>query len=249
MTLLAVERIKLLSTRSPWWCSGLAVLLVAGAVGLAASQWPAAEGPFPLGILPLFLQFGLVVVLVMATLAVTTEYRFGTIRTTFQAAPRRPVVLLAKAAVVALVAAVVGLVASLAGWLVATVLQPGAGLALAGEAQWRAVAGAAPVFAVGAVIAVAVGILLRQSAGAVALLLVWTLLAENLVQAIPGVGDEIHAWLPFVVLTRFLTDGLNPVDPPDVLPPLGPWASLGYVALLAGVLLAVAIAVADRRDA
>ena len=29
----------------------------------------------------------------------------------------------------------------------------------------------------------------------------------------------------------------------------GPWASLGYVALLAGVLLAVAIAVADRRDA
>jgi len=97
------------------------------------------------------------------------------------------------------------------------------------------------------VIAVAVGILLRQSAGAVALLLVWTLLAENLVQAIPGVGDEIHAWLPFVALNRFLTGDLNPVDPQDVLPPLGPWASLGYVALLAGVLLAVAIAVADRR--
>ena len=36
---------------------------------------------------------------IMAILGVTTEYRFGTIRPTFAAIPRRPQVLLAKAVV------------------------------------------------------------------------------------------------------------------------------------------------------
>ena len=42
--------------------------------------------------------------MVMATLAVTTEYRFGTIRATFQAVPNRTRTLLAKTTVVALFA-------------------------------------------------------------------------------------------------------------------------------------------------
>jgi len=36
MSLLAVERIKLCSTRSPWWCSAL---VLAAGVGLAVAAW------------------------------------------------------------------------------------------------------------------------------------------------------------------------------------------------------------------
>jgi len=41
-------------------------------------------------------SLGLLVIMVMAALAVTNEYRFGIIRTNFQAAPHRSAVILAK---------------------------------------------------------------------------------------------------------------------------------------------------------
>lgn len=239
MSVLAAERIKLLSTRSPWWCGALAVVLVAGISGLAVGSSGPETGVMPPELMAFVLQTGMVVVMVMAALSVTTEYRFGTIRTTFQAVPRRPVVLLAKTAVVGLAAGVVGLVAAFAAWLTTWVLRPAQALPLDTEAAWRAVAGAGPAFVVAAVLAVAVGILVRQSAGAVAILLVWALLAENLLMQLPSVGEHLTGWLPFVNLTGFLAGGT----------PFGPWGSLGYVAALAAGLLAVAVTVAQRRDA
>jgi ABC-2 type transport system permease protein len=253
MSLLEMERIKLASTRSPWWCAGVAVLLVIGPTALLAINWPPDVGPLPFDLVTSFTQLGSVVVMVMATIAVTTEYRFGTVRTTFQAAPRRVAVLLAKTAVVTLVAAVLGAFAGFAAWGTARLLQPGADLALDTSERWRAVAGSALTFAVAAVIALAVGILLRQTAAAVAVLLVWVLLAENLVAVIPNIGPKIQQWLPFTALARFTTisSGFGGGEPPPdyVPPPLGPWASLGYVALVAAGLLALALVTAQRRDA
>ena len=87
MTLLAVERIKLFSTRSPYWCSALALVL---GVGLTAIFAAATDGPVPLGLTQIgSSQLAIAVVLVMAALAVTTEYRFNTIRSTFLAVPNR----------------------------------------------------------------------------------------------------------------------------------------------------------------
>jgi len=237
--LLAAERIKLFSTRSPWWCCGLAVVLVAGMTGLLAAV---SERPVPVGAAGSFLQFGLVIVMVMAAVSVTTEYRFSTIRLTFQAVPNRVVALLAKTAVVTVVAAVVGLVASFGAWAVLWVIRPSSALAATTAEQWRGLAGPALVFAVAAVLAVAVGILVRQTAAAVTILLVWTLLLENLVVIIPNVGPDIQRWLPFVNLDNFLGSGREGL-------PFGPWGSLVYVVVLAAALLAVALAVANRRDA
>jgi ABC-2 type transport system permease protein len=239
VNLLAAERIKLLSTRSPWWCAALAVALVAGVTGLAVATGEVSAGPVPPGVAAFVLQAGMVVVMVMATLSVTTEYRFGTLRTTFQAAPRRAAVLLAKTAVAAVAAGVVGLAAAGAAWVTTWVLRPAMVTPLDTEAAWRAVAGAGPAFAVAAVLAVAVGVLLRQSAGAVALLLVWALLAEPLLGQLPAVGEHLAGWLPFANLTGFLAGGT----------PFGPWGSLGYATALAGALLAAALLVAARRDA
>ncbi len=243
MRLLVAERIKLVSTRSPWWCGAIAIALNVAGAALLVSLTPADAGPVPLSAVTTFLRLAMVVVMVMAAVSVTTEYRFGTIRTTFQAVPNRTAALLAKTAVVAVASAVIGLLASFGAWALAMMLKSGPQLALDTADAWRVVAGAGPMFAVAAVLALAVGILLRQTAGAVAVLLVWALLAEGILEILPNVGDDIRGWLPFANLANVLSDGTDP----GLFG--GPWGSLGYVTALAAVLLTVAVVVANRRDA
>jgi len=251
--LLAAERIKLVSTRSPWWCGALAIVLVIGMTAVIAATAGSEAGPMPFALTRVFVQFGMVIVMVLAAVAVTTEYRFSTIRTTFQAVPHRTAAMLAKTMVVGLVAALIGLVASFGAWGIAWLIRPNDGLGLATAVEWRSVAGAALVYLLAAVLAISVGILVRQTAGAVSLLLVWALLAENLVALIPNVGDDIQRWLPFINANHFLTDGLpgsEQAGPPAVASgmPFGPWGSLVYVAVVAAVLLTVSLVV-NRRDA
>jgi ABC-2 type transport system permease protein len=236
--LVAAERIKLTSIRSPWFCAAIAVLGVVGLSTLFVLTAP--EGAETGGSNP-FLQFGLVLTMVLAAVSVTSEYRYSTIRTTFEAAPRRGAVLAAKAAVVAAAGALVGLLASFGSWLVVWLVLPGTG-ALQTVDDWRAVAGAAPVFALGAVLALAVGILVRHTAAAVSLVLVWPLLVEQLVSVLPGVGEDIARWLPFIHATNVTTAGIEGL-------PFGPWGSLAYFAAITAGLFAVALVVLNRRDA
>ncbi|WP_026421729.1 ABC transporter permease [Actinokineospora inagensis] len=254
MTLLAVERMKLLTTRSPWWCALLALVLTIGFSALMAGTSDAAD-PMNISATQFGYGFGLVVIMVMAALAVTTEYRFSTIRATFLAVPRRPSPLVAKATVVALLAGVVGEAAAFGSWGIAKLIKPTSDLAINSSYDWRAIAGVGLVYAVAAVIAVAVGLMLRHSAGAIAVLMIWTQLAEPLVQLIPKVGDKIHKWLPFNVANKFITGNPDP-SARDVLhgpPPsdavLAPWPAIAAFAAFAVVLFAVAVTVANRRDA
>ncbi|MET0237126.1 MAG: ABC transporter permease [Kibdelosporangium sp.] len=240
MTLLAAERIKLFSTRSPWWCFAAAIALTVGFGGLVTAN-PGPEGIVTVEVTQVGYGFGLAVILVMAALSVTTEYRFNTIKTTFQAVPGRTSALLAKTAVVALTSAVVGLVAAFGSLGIGKLLQPSADLALDSQADWRAVAGVGLVFAITAVIAIGVGVLIRQTAGAVALLLAYVLMVEELVLLIPNVGDDIQKWLPFQLAGRFLGDGNGPG--------VNPWAALGVFAAFAAVLLTIAVVTARKRDA
>lgn len=236
---LAAERIKLLSTRSPWWCAALAVGGVVGLVGWMVAISPAGAVPLQSG--NPFLQFAMVLVLVMATVSVTNEHRFGTVRTTYLAVPVRWTALVAKAVVVAAAGALVGLAAAWGSWLVALLVDPGAGLTIATADDWRRLLAPAAVFAVGAVLAVAVGVLLRQTAGAVAPLLVWPLMVENLVGLVPGVGPDLQQWMPFLHATAAMG--------PEMGLPLSPWGSLGWFAAVTAVLFGVALVVAERRDA
>ncbi|PRX47644.1 ABC-2 type transport system permease protein [Prauserella shujinwangii] len=255
MTLLAVERIKLFSTRSPWWCAVAALVLTTGftalVVGNADEEFPATVASTQFGY-----SFGLAVIMVLAALAVTTEYRFGTIRTTFQAIPNRTAALLAKTTVVALLSLVIGEIVAFASWGLSLLLQPQADLALNSTADWINVAGVGPVYAFAAVMAVAVGILVRHSAGAISLLLIYNLAVESLVSLIPNIGDDIYEWMPFNVANKFLTGAgasnagrAAEAGAPMSTSPLSPGWALAYFAGVALVLLGIAIASARRRDA
>jgi ABC-2 type transport system permease protein len=254
MTLIAVERIKLFTTRSPWWCMLVAVVLTIGLASLVAAE-AGTQFPMSVGTSQAGYRFGLIVMMVMSTLAVTTEYRFGTIRATFLAVPHRVSALLAKTAVVAVLAAVIGEITAFASWAVARAIRPSAALDLNNAQAWRNVAGMGLIYLVTAVIAVAVGLLIRQTAGAIVILLVYTLLVENLVTLIPNIGDKIQKWLPFTVGDNFLSAGAvatrgGPGGPPVASSmPLDAWASLGYFAGFGVVLLVIALVVANRRDA
>jgi ABC-2 type transport system permease protein len=245
MSVLAAERIKLTSTRSPWWAAGSAVVATVG-VGAIAAVEAAGRDPATVASTQFGYSLGMAVVMVMAALAVTTEYSVGTIRTTFLAVPHRGAALAAKTLVVATVAGLVGLLSAFGSWGLSWLLLPRAELSLAGGAELRQVVGVGLVYLVAAVAAVAIGILVRHTAGAVALVLVWALVGERLLVAVPGVGESLQQWLPFEAAKHFLTAEGAQGDGGLLA---GPWAAVTYFALVAAVLLAVAVGVAQRRDA
>jgi ABC-2 type transport system permease protein len=244
MSLIAAERIKLTSTRSPWWCAAVGV---AASVGVGSIAMSAGDDTGVSGVVSTQLGYslGMAVVMVMATLAVTTEYSIGMIKTTFLAVPNRTAALLAKTLVVALSAGLVGLVSAFGAWALGLVLIPGTDLTLHGMTEWRQVGGVGLVYLAAAVFAVAVGILVRHTAGAVALVLTWALMIEQLLTLIPGF-ESVSTWLPFQAAKHFLLAGETPAGTGLTGQP---WAAMGYFAIVSGALLAAGIAVAKRRDA
>ena len=175
----------------------------------------------------------------------TSEYRFGTVRTTFQSTADRAKVLWTKAAMVGALGLVLGEVIAFATFFLARLVANDDVLQLATVADWRMVAGHGVVYGLGAVIGVGLGALVRQTAGAISVLLVWTLLVENLVQLIPRVGDDIARWLPFNNATLFAGDR----EVSAVGDPLSVTASLGVFAGTALLIMVIATLVVRRRDA
>jgi ABC-2 type transport system permease protein len=236
MTLLEVERIKLVSTRSPWWCTALILAL---AIGVAISVAIVADQ-----VTPTLTQFGtsigLYVAFVMAALTVTTEYRFGTIRESFVAVPNRVSVLVSKTVLVGVVMGLIGLAAAFAGWAVATPLASSGGqLGLSSTADWRAVAGYGLVYAGYAVIAIGVGMLVRHTAAAIAILLVWALVVQSITGGLSvALHANIRGWMPFANAQHFLSGGGSlPGGLAQTSPVIHysfgtPWGSLGYFALI-----------------
>ncbi|WP_037307435.1 ABC transporter permease [Amycolatopsis orientalis] len=249
MTLLAVERIKLFTTRSPWWCALITLAVVIGFAAIIAGNAPAGELT-DVSLTQFGYKSGMAVIMVLAALSVTTEYRFGTIRTTFQAVPNRTSALLAKTGVVALLSLVIGEIAAFGAWGLAAVMRS-EDLALNTTGEWISVAGVGVVFALASVIAVAVGILIRHSAGAISLLLIYNLAVENLVQLIPKLGQDIHKWMPFNVADKFVRgSGTGQMDGPPLSDSvLSQGGALAYFAGFALVLLIISLVVANKRDA
>jgi len=220
----AAERVKLTTLRSPLWSVAVAAVL---SVGLAALQPRSAV----LGVAVL----GVPVLMVVAVLTVTGEYRTGMIATTFLATPARFVVLCAKAVVAGLFCGLSAVLMAVAAYLVAREPLDG-----------RTVAAVGVYGASAAVLGVGVGALLRHSAGAVSVVLLWPLLVEPVLGNLPERGAQIGPYLPFANMFRFL-------DVTWLFPAYdwhwGPVGALAYFAVVAAGVFGAAVLVVARRDA
>jgi ABC-2 type transport system permease protein len=244
---LAAERIKLSTTRSPWWSAGLAAVL---SLGLAAIQPFAtfSNSPLPperaaVGVA----TFGVPVLMILAATTITGEYRTGMIRPTFMATPNRTRVLCAKAVIAAAFAGVFAAAMVIASIALAGALatgQIGDRMSLSHADAWRAV-GAVGVYALlGAVLAVSLGVLLRHAAAVIALLLLMPFVIEPLLGSTPRVGQRVGPLLPFTNAYAFT--GVPWYSGVQLW-----WGALGSLLYFTGVVAAVFVAAAfviHRRD-
>jgi hypothetical protein len=249
VAVLDAERIKLATTRSVLWTSAAIAVLT---IGLAALQGSTAYGASPLPperAATAVAGFGVPVLMMLAAMMVTGEYRSGMIRTTFMATPNRTLVLVAKSIVAVMFSAVYAAALTIAAVLVGRLTAPllvGSNLSFVDPGTWRLVGAISLFAALAAVLGVGVGALLRHSAGAVSALLMWPLVAEPILGSLPNVGSEVGPYLPFgnaFLFTR--VQWLYPVY--DM-----PWGELGsllYFAVVVAVVFVAAIVVVNRRDA
>jgi ABC-2 type transport system permease protein len=236
VAVLNAECIKLSTTRSPLW-SAIAVAVLS--LGLAAMQASTVYGPGPLepekaamGVA----VFGVPVLMILSSLTVTNEYRSGLIRTTFMAVPNRTLVLVAKAVVAAV----------FSGAYAAVMVAASIAVARSDPHEWGLVGAIALYAMIASVLGVGVGALMRASAGAVALLLLWPLVVEPILANLPNVGTQVGPYLPFANAFIFIrVQWLYPV----YAMPWGPGASIVYFAAVTAVVFAAALVVINRRDA
>ena len=239
MSALAVvnaERIKLFTTRSLLWSAAAIAVL---SLGLAALQASTASGP---GTVPPekaamgVAVFGVPVMMILSALSITNEYRNGLIRTTFAEVPNRTLVLVAKAVVAAAVSGLYAAVMVMASIVVAH----------SDPRHWRLVGAIALYAMLAAVLGVGVGALIRASAGAVSLLLLWPLVAEPLLGNLPNISPRIGPYLPFANAFTFIdVQWLYPY----YAMPWGPVGSIVYFAIVVAAVFAAALVTLNRRDA
>jgi ABC-type transport system involved in multi-copper enzyme maturation permease subunit len=203
---------------------------------------------------------GLIAVVVVATMFITSEYRRGLIAVTLAASPRRGQVLAAKAIVIAAVSFAAGLVAAaIAIPLNSHVLRANGNYLYPATllTQARMVAGTAGILAVAAVLALALGAVLRRGAIAVTVVIVAIVLpylvavtnvlpvgADNwLMRLVPAAGLAVQQAIP------------NYPQVSNVCPvaggcyPLAPWAGFAVLCAWAVAALALAVFLLRRRDA
>jgi ABC-type transport system involved in multi-copper enzyme maturation permease subunit len=203
---------------------------------------------------------GLIAMIVVATMFITAEYRRGLIRITLTASPRRGRVVAAKAIVIGSVTFVAGLVAAAAGVVFGVQLSRHQGryvFPVSWATELRVIAGTAALLAVAAVLAVALGTVLRRSAAAVTLVIVAIILpyilgvasilpvsaSDWLLRITPAAAFAIQQaapQYPQVIASYTPTSGYFP---------LAPWAGLAVLCAYAALALGLAVVLLRRRDA
>ena len=205
------EWAKFWSLRSSWITLGVAIalLIALGAIasatyspGATATGGPPGQDSGTRDAVSLALlgsSFASLAIGVLGVLMSAGEYSTGMIRSTFAAVPRRLPVLWSKSAVIGVTALVVSTIGALAAFQLGTVGLHGQKIALTlgDSGVLRSLAGAGAYLALVAVFGVALGALLRSTAGAIAALVGILLILPGLASLLPSSWhDTITPYLP-----------------------------------------------------
>ena len=248
------EVTKLYSLRSVVVALGIAVLLIIGsgvfaAVGIIVSDAPTTPTgedatADPLGGSLTGISPAMFAVAAVGVIAVTSEFTSGTIQASFAAVPRRLTVLFGKALALAIVVLPVSVASTLVAFLGAkavlateelhiTLTEPGVARALVG----------AGLYLTGvALMAAGFGWLLRNTAGALAVLF-------GLLVVVPVVGFFLPPAVARVVVPLLPNNAgtaIMQIQAGDMLPP---WTGISVFYLYVAVVLALAVLAVRRRDA
>jgi ABC-2 type transport system permease protein len=182
---------------------------------------------------------------VLGVIVISSEYSTGAIRSSLLAVPRRIPMLAAKTAVFAVIALLVSAVTVFAVFFISTaILRSHVSITLSQPGVTRAVIGAIAYLTVLGLFALAIGGLIRHTAGAIASVIGLVLVVPPLLSLIPGtVANHIHGYLPTVAGILFAQTRQQPADV------LSPWEGFGVFCLWTAVLLAVSGWLLIRRDA
>ncbi|MDN5851473.1 MAG: hypothetical protein L0K86_01255 [Actinomycetia bacterium] len=189
---------------------------------------------------------GLIALMLRGATCVLVEYRYGTIKTAFFATPQRWRVILAKVVLTAGIAFVAILIAAPLSSLVFKLL---GGTAADMVEPWSAQTAlislrTATVVALAAAGAVGVAAAIRNSMGAIGLIVMWPLVIEPLLPSmLPGAADVVAGFLPFANARYFIGLGGSEVDFF-----WGQMAAGGYFAAVMAAVVGVGVAVTERAN-
>ncbi|WP_217189819.1 ABC transporter permease subunit [Streptomyces buecherae] len=249
---LASEWTKIKSVRSTMWTLTVMVALVVG-IGLLTSVGIAGgdtdlEGESPLAFGFFGMLLGVLCVITLGVLAVSSEYSTGMIRTTLTACPSRSRVLAAKAIVFFALTFVVTLACTaVVGFIGDSMLSdnPGAG-ETGGSAWFKATVGVSLYVALLGLLALSVGSMLRHSAGAITIMIGVVLLPLVLALFMRGdaLEDVREALFEYSVPSQLGIMFSNTVVDSG---PSG-WDPLLIILVVTGAALAAAFSVLEKRD-
>jgi ABC-2 type transport system permease protein len=253
------EFTKIRSVRSTYWSLILLVLAgfawtVADCLG-TAYKWPHMAAQDRIGfdatqasVVGVAL-FGQLVILVLGTLVLTSEYSTGMIRTSLAVMPRRAVLYWSKAAVFAAVSVVIAVATSLAVFLVGQSLlhSTGESASLSQPGALRAVLLTGLFVALSGAMAYGMGAIVRNTAGGITAAFGLVFLLRQLAKALPSAWyADLERWLPGGNIVPAITSSQSQLLNPHMFSARGEFAVFaGYAVILLGV----GALLFSRRDA
>jgi ABC-2 type transport system permease protein len=244
--LISAEIFKLRTTRTFYGVVGgaLGLVLLIVVIAAATATWSPADTPLRdvLGIS----GFAQVFALVLGILAVTSEFRFGTITPSLLVVPDRVRLTLAKLGAGLATGFALGLVATGLSAVVAAAILNARGIdtGLSGSQVTKMIVGGTIATALYAALGVGVGAIVRNQVGAVVGTLVYLFVLENLLQIIKPLRDP---------LAKYGFGGVGPglTGSGDVggdHPPLGQVSAGLVLAGYCAIFLVAGIYMMRRRD-
>jgi ABC-2 type transport system permease protein len=257
--LLSAEWTKIRSVRSTVWTLTLFVVISLGLTALftwlTVSNWNGQHAADrnarvvldPVGfILGSGLFLGQLTICVLGVLVITTEYSTGVIRASLLAVPRRLEMLTAKIAVFAALMIVVAEIVAFGSFFIGSaILHSRVPVSLGDRNVTRAVVGTGLYLTVLGLFSLAIGTLIRHTAGAISAAIGAVLVLPILAGLLPGSwGAHVNGYLP--EQAGILIGQQHPPADGNVL---SAWQGFGVFCLWTAVLLALAAYLMQRRDA